>query len=121
MKSIITRDVGLVAYNEYRQALISLGALNDSSPIYPCLKAADTFKKDVNSKRRVGDSKRREGILWTVGEAQKKLGETELGDDLPVGVAGFGQNVKLKVGTQLTKRQGKPSTSNMSLSSIYSL
>lgn len=116
MKTIIARDVGLIAYNEYRQALISLGALSNTSLVYPCLKPGDTFKKDVNRKRRVGDSKRREGILWTVGEARKRLGKMELGDDLPVGIAGFEQNFTLKAVTQLTKRQGKPPASYIYIS-----
>lgn len=105
MKAIIARDIGIVAYNEYRQALISLQALKDSSSMYPHLAASDTFKKDVNHKRRVGDSKRREGILWTVGEAHKRLAETELGEDLPTGICGHAGKVELRTATQLTKRQ----------------
>ncbi|KAE9385359.1 hypothetical protein BT96DRAFT_840792, partial [Gymnopus androsaceus JB14] len=79
LKTIVTRDVEIAAYNEFRQALISLQVLDNSSALYPRLSASDTFKKDVNHKRRIGDSKRHEGILWTVGEAHKRLVETELG------------------------------------------
>ncbi|KAE9384857.1 hypothetical protein BT96DRAFT_779994, partial [Gymnopus androsaceus JB14] len=108
LKTIVTRDVEIAAYNEFRQALISLQVLDNSSALYPRLSASDTFKKDVNHKRRIGDSKRREGILWTVGEAHKRLVETELGEDLPVGVGVNSENIELKTATHFTKRQRKP-------------
>lgn len=107
LKTIVTRDVELTAYNEFRKALVSLEVLNNSSAIYPPLTASDTFKKDVNHKRRAGDSKRCEGTLWTIGEAQKKLAETELGEDLLMGVGVNSDNVKLNTATQFTKRQRK--------------
>lgn len=107
LKTIVTRDIEIAAYNEFRQALISLEVLNNSSVIYPSLTASDTFKKDVNHKQRVGDLKQRKEILWTVGEAQKKLKETELGQDLPVGVGVNSGNVDLKTVTQSTKCQHK--------------
>ena len=86
MKVVVTRDIEITAYNEYRRCLIDLGAITSSSMIYPLLSPADTVKKDPNGKRWAGDSKRREGTLWTIGEASKRLGEVILGDDLPVGL-----------------------------------
>ncbi|KAJ3833393.1 hypothetical protein F5878DRAFT_699884 [Lentinula raphanica] len=52
LRIMVTRDVEIAAYNEYRRALISLG-VKDAGKIYPPLTAADTFKKDTHGKRHL--------------------------------------------------------------------
>lgn len=47
-------------YNNARLALISL----NGSTNFPVLTEADLFMKSVQQKRRVGDSKRTNGLLW---------------------------------------------------------
>lgn len=105
MKVVATRDVQLATYNEYRKVLIALHVNTDITSVYPPLTPYDTFKKDPNRKRRVGDSRRREGTLWTVGEASKRLAEAELKDDLPVGLGVVSEPVRPTTLTRFTKRQ----------------
>ncbi|KAJ3710096.1 hypothetical protein C8R42DRAFT_648974 [Lentinula raphanica] len=120
MKALVTRDILLAAYNEYRHSLIQLGALDDCSSIYPHLSPSDTFKKDPNHKRRVGDSRRCEGLLWTVGEASKRLVDIDLKDDLPIGISLPSDNYTPKTATRSTNRKQPSRTKQVEHSSLKS-
>ncbi|KAJ7743253.1 hypothetical protein DFH07DRAFT_777465 [Mycena maculata] len=94
------------SYSAARLALISLNGSTD----FPVLTEADLFMKSVQQKRRVGDSKRTDGLLWratalaTIGsyDSEVEMGElkqAEEGGD-QAAVAGT-QMDRCKSGTQL--------------------
>ncbi|KAL0563058.1 hypothetical protein V5O48_019020, partial [Marasmius crinis-equi] len=77
---IDTRSRLLAIYNHNRRALVKLGAIQEDDLDIPTLSAEDTERKDVSRKRRAGDSKRRDGPLWTLGPAViEKLPSIPLG------------------------------------------
>ncbi|KAE9395066.1 hypothetical protein BT96DRAFT_826785 [Gymnopus androsaceus JB14] len=86
--TFVKRDCHIVGYNYARKALICLGVFdpNDTHCPYPELKPEHTLRLNIDVKRRTGDSKQREGLLWTVGAASDLLTGIEPGDDLPVGL-----------------------------------
>lgn len=53
-------------YNRARECLAALGVLTDPSMIsfYPVLTVADTFRRDPEGRREVGDSRVYDGQLW---------------------------------------------------------
>ncbi|KAK1216835.1 hypothetical protein PQX77_020526 [Marasmius sp. AFHP31] len=66
------RERQLAVYNHSRQMLVRLGTVEEDM--------ADTERKDINHKRRTGDSKRREGVAWTLNPTTlSKLPEIQLG------------------------------------------
>ena len=62
-----TRDSQLATYSSCRQALDSLGCLNDplSQSRYPVLTAEDLNRKSTFRERGAGDSRHADGQLWT--------------------------------------------------------
>lgn len=105
-KVLLSRDVEVKAYNDYRQLLINLGIVDNASVLYPLLTPNDTFKKDVNGKTRAGDSKRREGILWTMRTSERST-VAELGCDLPVGVGEPVNTIEYLTATRFVKRKAR--------------
>ncbi|KAJ3818877.1 hypothetical protein F5880DRAFT_1490643, partial [Lentinula raphanica] len=104
--TFVRRDRHITAYNHARRALINLGAFDatmEDSP-YPLLKPEDTHRHNVNIKRRLGDSKRREGLLWTVGAASDLLAMTEPDEKLLVGLDENFIPIRLVTPTQMTQR-----------------
>ncbi|KAL0062922.1 hypothetical protein AAF712_010184 [Marasmius tenuissimus] len=78
------RNQQLALYNHSRRMLIELDAIRNDDSEFPPLSGEDTTRKDVYHKRRTGDSKRREGRLWTLTPlAITKLPEIPLGVDRP--------------------------------------
>lgn len=77
---------------------------NDTDCTYPELKPEHTLRRNVDIKRRIGDSKRREGLLWTVGTASDHLAGVEPGDDLPVGLDQNFVPIPLVTLTRMTQR-----------------
>ncbi|KAJ7509367.1 hypothetical protein B0H11DRAFT_2184477 [Mycena galericulata] len=73
------------SYSAARLALISLNGSTD----FPVLTEADLFMKSVQQKRRVGDSKRTDGLLWratalaTIGsyDSEVEMGELEQAEE----------------------------------------
>ncbi|KAL0578352.1 hypothetical protein V5O48_003630 [Marasmius crinis-equi] len=108
-KSIATvaasRDEVIAAYNRCRSALIRLEYIDEENTTYPHLMPSNTVKKSVNERRRLGDSKRADGQLWTLGGASKRLAEIQIGEDLTVGVGGDPNTVQLRTCTRLTQRK----------------
>lgn len=53
-------------YNRARECLLALGALTDPGmhSFYPVLTVADTFRRDPEGRREVGDSRLTDGQLW---------------------------------------------------------
>ncbi|KAJ7435721.1 hypothetical protein B0H11DRAFT_2295375 [Mycena galericulata] len=94
------------SYSAARLALISLNGSTD----FPVLTEADLFMKSVQQKRRVGDSKRTDGLLWratalaTIGsyDSEVEMGELEQAEEGgdQTSVAGT-QMDRRKSGTQL--------------------
>lgn len=105
--TFVKRDRHIVAYNHARKALIRLGAFNpdDTNCPYPELKPEHTHRVNVDIKRRTGDSKRREGLLWTIGAASDLLAGVEPGDDLPVGLDENLVPIVLVTPTKMTQRK----------------
>ncbi|KAK1215578.1 hypothetical protein PQX77_021809, partial [Marasmius sp. AFHP31] len=63
-----------------QQILVRLGTIEEDSTELPRLSAADTERKDINHKRRTRDSKRCEGVAWTLNPTTlSKLPEIQLG------------------------------------------
>ncbi|KAL0574852.1 hypothetical protein V5O48_007125 [Marasmius crinis-equi] len=85
----------LAVYNHDCQALVALNAINEDDPEMPKLSPEDTEQKDVNRKQRTGDSKRRDGPLWTLGPASI----TRL-LNIPLG---FGEEVRMEGLVSATK------------------
>ncbi|KAK1229041.1 hypothetical protein PQX77_007911 [Marasmius sp. AFHP31] len=85
--------------------LVRLGTIEENSTELPQLSAADTERKDINHKRRTGDSKRREGVAWTLNPTTlSKLPEIQLGME--------GEAVlDLVSATRLTRREVRHSRS----------
>ncbi|KAJ7441842.1 hypothetical protein B0H11DRAFT_1932762 [Mycena galericulata] len=89
------------SYSAPRLALISLNGSTD----FPVLTEADLFMKSVQQKRRVGDSKRTDGLLWratalaTIGsyDSEVEMGELEQAEE------GGGQAAV--AGTQMDRRK----------------
>ncbi|KAL0572000.1 hypothetical protein V5O48_009966 [Marasmius crinis-equi] len=100
-----SRDEVIAAYNRCRSALVRLEFLSEDDANYPQLTPTDTYKKSVDHKRRIGDSRRADGQLWVLGGASKRLAEIEIGADLGVGVGGDPDNVYLRTRTRLTQRK----------------
>ncbi|KAJ3816710.1 hypothetical protein F5880DRAFT_1512414, partial [Lentinula raphanica] len=108
--TFVRRDRHITAYNHARRALINLGVIDptaEESP-YPLLKPEDTHRHNVNIKRRLGDSKRREGLLWTVGAASDLLAKTEPNEELLVGLDQDLVPIPLVTPTQMTQRASAP-------------
>ncbi|KAJ3819679.1 hypothetical protein F5880DRAFT_1616250 [Lentinula raphanica] len=108
--TFVRRDRHITAYNHARCALINLGAFNptaEDAP-YPLLKPEDTHRHNVNIKRRLGDSKRREGLLWTVGAASDLLAKTEPSEELRFGLTYDLVPIPLVTPTQMTQRASAP-------------
>ncbi|KAL0569928.1 hypothetical protein V5O48_012031 [Marasmius crinis-equi] len=101
-----TRSRLLSVYNHDRQALVRLNAIDEDNQEMPTLSPEDTERKDVNRKRRTGDSKHRDGQLWTVGPVSIKR--------LPNIPLGFGEVVKMEElvsATKITQRMVRHSRS----------
>lgn len=64
------RDSHIATYNHSRRAMIRLGLLNDDDPQFPVLTVADTRMKSRQRKRAVGDSRRTDGVLFTIGNSK---------------------------------------------------
>ncbi|THU99897.1 hypothetical protein K435DRAFT_658099 [Dendrothele bispora CBS 962.96] len=81
--AFIKRDRHITAYNHARQALINLGDVDPQDPTssYPTLRPEDTHRLPVDIKRRTGDSKRRDGLLWTIDVSAPKPLRQVLGID----------------------------------------
>ncbi|THU85187.1 hypothetical protein K435DRAFT_869548 [Dendrothele bispora CBS 962.96] len=108
--AFIKRDRHITAYNHARQALINLGDVDPQDPTssYPTLRPEDTHRLPVDIKRRTGDSKRRDGLLWTIGAASDLIAGVEPGDDLPIGLDQDLVPVPLVTPTQMTQRVSAP-------------
>ncbi|KAJ7460424.1 hypothetical protein B0H11DRAFT_1924017 [Mycena galericulata] len=89
------------SYSAARLALISLNGSTD----FPVLTEADLFMKSVQQKRRVGDSKRTDGLLWratalaTIGsyDSEVEMGELEQPEE--------GGDQAAVAGTQMDRRK----------------
>ncbi|KAL0058817.1 hypothetical protein AAF712_014485 [Marasmius tenuissimus] len=78
------RNQQLALYNHSHRMLIELDAIRNDNLEFPPLSGEDTTCKDVYHKRHTGDSKWREGRLWTLTPlAITKLPEIPLGVDRP--------------------------------------
>ncbi|KAL0564926.1 hypothetical protein V5O48_017109 [Marasmius crinis-equi] len=92
----------LAVYNHNRQMLVNLKEINEDDQDLPPLSPKDTERKDHNRKRRTGDSKHCEGVLWTIGPSSlKKLPATALG------VGDEAEMEELYTSTRMTQRLGK--------------
>ncbi|KAK1235929.1 hypothetical protein PQX77_000828 [Marasmius sp. AFHP31] len=95
----------LAIYNKNRDLLIRFkkiaqGVSDDDSELPP-LSAEDTKRKDISQKRRLGDSKRRDGALWTTGpRSLDKLPQIRIGLDVAK------EHLELKSATKMTQREG---------------
>ncbi|KAI0027460.1 hypothetical protein K488DRAFT_61527 [Vararia minispora EC-137] len=59
------RDAHMARYNSAREALISLGYLENGNFDFSILTAKDTYRKNVNAPHQVGDSRCQEAPLFT--------------------------------------------------------
>ncbi|KAK1221339.1 hypothetical protein PQX77_015860 [Marasmius sp. AFHP31] len=95
----------LAIYNHNRHMLLELKAIDEDDLQLPPLSIADTGRKDINHKRRIGDSKRREGALWRVGPTSlTKVPQLKLG-------LGEVEDLHLESATRLTRRELRHSRS----------
>ncbi|KAK1216119.1 hypothetical protein PQX77_021265 [Marasmius sp. AFHP31] len=100
---ICTRQLAI--YNHNRHMLLELKAIDEDDLQLPPLSIADTGRKDINHKRRIGDSKRREGALWRVGPTSlTKVPQLKLG-------LGEVEDLHLESATRLTRRELRHSRS----------
>ncbi|THU92548.1 hypothetical protein K435DRAFT_800385 [Dendrothele bispora CBS 962.96] len=108
--AFVKRDRHINGYNHARAALINLGYINakDENSPYPLLCAEDTHRLPVDIKRRTGDSKWGNGLLWTIGAASDLLAGVEPGEDLPVGLDEDLVPVSLVTPTRMTQRISGP-------------
>jgi hypothetical protein len=61
------------AIEDYNASRLRLGNLVDEDPRFPPLTIKDTFRKSTELKRQIGDSKRGEGKIWSVGTSARAL------------------------------------------------
>ena len=59
------------AIEDYNAARVQLLRLVDEDPRFPPLTIKDTFRKSTELKRQVGDSRRGEGKIWSVGTSAR--------------------------------------------------
>ncbi|KAL0564850.1 hypothetical protein V5O48_017186 [Marasmius crinis-equi] len=93
----------LAVYNYNRRMLMELKGEDCDLPV---LSVEDTERKDIDHKRRAGDSKRRDGTLW-------KLGPNSLDKlpGIPLGVLEAGGMKELVSATKMTQRAVRHSRS----------
>jgi len=61
-------------YNDNRKALIALGMSSDR---FPPVKIEDTYRKPTHTKRRLGDSRKLDGAIWTSNPSKPTQGTTD--------------------------------------------
>ncbi|EEB96373.1 hypothetical protein MPER_04504 [Moniliophthora perniciosa FA553] len=107
------RDRLIIRYNQARESLIKLGVIdgNDKDGTYPHMKPGDTHRLPVNLKRKIGDSRRTDGMLWRLGAASEVLTCVGVDENVPVGL----NNNHLPIikalrpsATQFTQRESGP-------------
>jgi hypothetical protein len=91
------RTARVKSYNKNRDALIALGTPAER---YPPMTEADTHRKPTNTKHQLGDSRRGDGITWTMSGAAGAVGASDI-------VVGRGLNRKRKLSSD-----GSPSKSS---------
>ncbi|KAF7327107.1 CxC2 domain-containing protein [Mycena kentingensis (nom. inval.)] len=91
------RDSRIASYHSARAAIISI----NGSTHFPTLREEDLYMKPVHDKRRIGDSNRMDGRLWTISQASRiDAGPSSAGIRL--------SDPEVLSGTQMERRQTGP-------------
>jgi hypothetical protein len=70
------RDQALESYNANRE---KYQRLTDDSVRFPKLTVADTYRKSTEEHRRLGDSRRPDGAVWSLGKATLQTSKVSVG------------------------------------------
>ncbi|KAF7371487.1 CxC2 domain-containing protein [Mycena venus] len=89
------------SYNSARLALISLNGLTN----FLSLTEADLFMKSVQQKRRVGDSKRTDGLLWWAKALATGESDDQGDNDITMADSEHDNDIVVMSGTQMSKRK----------------